>query len=110
LSRIFAAPAIVFSETEGRLRAEATAGGAAVSGEEAKGAGNALEAQAHFRGETYPNDDSKFDFWPVITPTARRYVLSVDFTGSVFDRPSDPERFIEIVGAYLAFPRRGHHE
>jgi two-component system sensor histidine kinase KdpD len=109
LSRVFAAPAIIFTETEGRLRAEATAGGATASVEETKGAGNALEARTYFRGETYPNDQSKFDFWPVITPTARRYVLSVDFTSSVFDRPPDSERFFEIVGAYLASPRPGHH-
>lgn len=108
LSRIFAAPAVVYSETEGRLRAEAIAGGAVVSEVETKAAENALAAQTHFRGETYPNDDSKFDFWPVATPTAHRYVLGVDFKSSVFERPPDPERFIEIVGAYVASPRRGY--
>jgi K+-sensing histidine kinase KdpD len=108
LSRIFAAPTVIFSGTEGRLRAEATAGDAAVSEVEAKAAEDALKAQTHFRGETYPNDDSKFDFWPVITPTAHQYVLGVDFTNSVFERPPAPERFIEIVGAYVASPRRGY--
>ena len=73
-------------------------GGAAVSEAEIKAAENALEAQAHFRGETYPKDDSKFDLWPVATPAARRYVMGVDFHSSVFERPPDPERFIEIVG------------
>ena len=101
LSRIFSAPAVIFAETEGRLRAQATAGDAAVS-VEIKAAENALETRAHFRGETYPNDDSKFDLWPVATPAARRYVMGVDFLSSVFERPPDPERFIEIVGAYVA--------
>ena len=105
LSRIFSAPAVIFAETEGRLRAQATAGDAAVSEVEIKAAESALETRAHFRGETYPNDDSKFDLWPVATPAARRYVMGVDFHSSVFERPPDPERFIEIVGAYLASSR-----
>jgi K+-sensing histidine kinase KdpD len=108
LSRIFAAPAVIFSEKEGRLRAEATAGVAVVSEVETKAAENALKAQTHFRGETYPNDDSKFDFWPVATPAAQRYVFGVDFKSSVFERTPDPERFIEIVGAYIASTRRAY--
>ena len=36
LSRIFSAPAIIFSETDGRLRAEATAGGAVVAEPESR--------------------------------------------------------------------------
>jgi K+-sensing histidine kinase KdpD len=102
LSRIFAAPSVIFSKTGGRLQVEAEAGGAVVSGAEAKAATNALEAQAHFRGETYPNNDSRFDFWPVTTSGAPKYVLGVDFMSSEHGRPADPERFIELVGAYLA--------
>ncbi|MBS7702650.1 DUF4118 domain-containing protein [Chelatococcus asaccharovorans] len=106
LSRIFAAPAVIFSETDGRLRQEATTGGAVVSEVEAKAAENALNAHMHLRGETYPNDDSTFDFWPVANGAGRRYVLGVDFESSPFERPPDPERFIEIVGAYLASPNQ----
>ena len=102
LNRIFAAPAIIFSETDGRLRAEATVGGAVASSQEIKAAANALEARAHLRGETYPNDDSRFDFWPVTTSGAQRYVLAVDLMSSDYERPPDPERFIEVVGAYVA--------
>ena len=102
LGRIFAAPAIIFSETDGRLRTEAAVGGAAAASPEVKAAANALEAQVHFRGETYPNDDSRFDFWPVTTSGGQRYVLAVDFMRSDYERPADPERFIEAVGAYIA--------
>jgi K+-sensing histidine kinase KdpD len=107
LSRIFAAPAVIFSEKEGRLIAEATAGGAMISEGDVKAAENAWEAKTHLRGETYPNDDSRFDFWPLAAPTTQRYVLAVDFKSSVFERPPDPERFIEIVSAYIASARRG---
>lgn len=108
LNRIFAAPAIIFSGTDGHLRTEAAVGGAVASAPEIKAAASALEAQAHFRGETYPNDDSSFDFWPVTTSGGQRYVLAVDFMRSDYERPADPERFIEAVGAYIAStPFRG---
>lgn len=45
---------------------------------------------------------SKFDLWPVVTATDRKFVLGVDFGRSVYERTADPDRFIEIVGAYLA--------
>lgn len=102
LSRIFAAPAAIFSETDGRLRTEAIAGKAVISEAESEAAKAALEIRKHVLGETYPNNRSKFDFWPVATPTTCRYVLGVDFKSSAYERPSDPERFIEIVAAYIA--------
>lgn len=106
LSRIFAAPAVIYSETEGRVRAEATAGEAEVSDVETEAVTSTLETRSHLRGETYPNDRSNFDFWPVATPTGR-YVLGVDFKSSAFERPSDPERFIDIVGAYVVSNLKG---
>ena len=102
LGRIFAAPAIIFSETDGRLRTEAAVGGAVVASPEVKAAASALEAQVHLRGETYPNDDSRFDFWPVTTSGTQRYVLAVDLMSSDDERPADPERFIEVIEAYVA--------
>jgi K+-sensing histidine kinase KdpD len=101
LSRIFAAPAAIFSATDGRLRTEAVAGNAMLSETESKAAKAALEIQTHVLGETYPNDQSRFDFWPVATPTACRYVLGVDFKNAAYERPSDPERFTDIIGAYI---------
>lgn len=106
LSRIFAAPAVIYSETKGGIRVEATAGNAAVSDAEAKAVTSTLETRLHLRGETYPNDQSNFDFWPVATPTGR-YVLGVDFKNSASERPSDPERFIDIVGAYVVSNLKG---
>jgi hypothetical protein len=58
--------------------------------------------QTHVLGETYPNDQSRFDFWPVATPTACRYVLGVDFKNAAYERPFDAERFTDIIGAYIA--------
>jgi K+-sensing histidine kinase KdpD len=101
LSRIFAAPAAIFSATDGRLRTEAVAGGATVAEGESKAAKHVLEIQTHVLGDTYPNDQSRFDFWPVATPTACRYVLGVDFKNAAHERPSDPERFTDVISAYI---------
>jgi len=101
LSRIFAAPAAILSEMEGGLRTEAVAGDAVITGAETQAAKAALDIGTRIPGETYPNDRSSFDVWPVVAPSARRYVLCVDFKRSVYERPANPERFIEIVGAYI---------
>ncbi len=79
---------------------------AAISEAESEAAKAALEIRKHVLGETYPNDQSNFDFWPVATPTGR-YVLGVDFKSSASERPSDPERFIDIVGAYVVSKLKG---
>lgn len=102
LSRIFTAPAAIFSATDGLLRTEAVAGDAMVAETESEAAKHVLEIQTHVLGETYPNDRSRFDFWPVATPTACRYVLGVDFKNAAYERPSDPERFTDLIGAYIA--------
>jgi K+-sensing histidine kinase KdpD len=101
LSRIFAAPAAVFVKRDSDpLRAEA-AGGANISSADSLAATSAMESHLHLRGDTYPNDQSGFDLWPVQSSTGCLYVLGVDFIHATDDRPADPERFIEMVAAYL---------
>lgn len=102
LSQIFRAPAVVYAAGDGFLRAEAKAGGAVVSEVENEAAMAALEARTHLQAEAYPNDQSRFDLWPVTPPAVEPFVLGVDFRTSGADRPGEPGRFIEIVGAYLA--------
>ena len=102
LSRIFAAPATALSATDGEIRVDAVAGGATLSDADKKAAESALTTLSPVRGETYPHDLSKIDFWPVVTTTGCRLVLGVDFSQSAYERTADPDRFIEIVGAYLA--------
>ncbi|MEI9965429.1 MAG: DUF4118 domain-containing protein [Caulobacteraceae bacterium] len=107
LSRAFATPAVIFSEVDGRVTVEATAGGAAVSEVDLDAAKGAVDTGKHIHAETYPYDRTKFDFWPVRAAAARRYVLAVDFSRSAAGRPSNPDRFVEIVGAYVAIGRAG---
>lgn len=101
LCRIFAGPAAVYGQADGLLRVEATAGDAKLSDAEKEAARSALESGVHLRGETYPHDRSRFDMWPVTSAPERDYVLAVDFSRAVYDRPADVDRLVEIVAAYL---------
>ncbi|WP_299544378.1 DUF4118 domain-containing protein [Phenylobacterium sp.] len=102
LNRIFQAPSVIFMGEAGALRPVASAGGPKITSAEEEAANGALETRLPVRAETYPFDRSQFDFWPVATPKAFSCVIGVDFTRSGRGRPAAPERFVEIVGAYLA--------
>jgi two-component system sensor histidine kinase KdpD len=101
LNQIFQAPAVIFAEQDGRLAPVAEAGGAEITSAVTEAAEGALKSHLAARSETYPYDRSPFDLWPVETP-ARRYVLGVDFTRSGRERPAKPQRFVDVVGGYLA--------
>lgn len=102
LHRIFAAPTAVFVERAGRLEVAATAGGARIAASDEDAARGALASHLAARGETYPYERTFFDLWPVSTPTGCRIVLAVDFAHAQEERPAAPERFTDVVGAYLA--------
>jgi two-component system sensor histidine kinase KdpD len=102
LNRIFRAPAVIFVERDGALRPAAAAGGATVTDAEHEAAQGALAARLAARAEVYPYDQSRFDFWPVATRSGGGCVVGVDFTRADQGRPPSPERFVEVVLAYLA--------
>ena len=99
LARLFRAPAVVFVEREGVLSAAALTRGAAPSSADEEAARLALSSKLPTRGGAYPVAESGFDFWPVLSPPERRSVLGVAVAK---ERPSEPGRLMEIVGAYLA--------
>lgn len=102
LSRIFAAPAVILAAGDGKLVVSGQAGGATLSPRETEAAQAALTTRSHIRAETYPHEESRFDFWPVGTATRFEHVIGVAFGRSAEGRPADPDRFVEIVAAYLA--------
>lgn len=104
LSRIFRAPAVVFVDQGGTFHGLFTAGGAKLTQAEMDAARGVLDLRLPSRGETYPFVTPKFDLWPVASRSGAGYVLGVEFRGPR-GRPSEPERFVEVVAAYLAgFP------
>ncbi|MFI4935131.1 MAG: DUF4118 domain-containing protein [Caulobacterales bacterium] len=102
LNGIFRAPAVIFMPRGAALAAVASAGGAAITSAEEDAARSALASRLPAHAGAYPYDQSAFDFWPVTTPSGAICVLGVDFTRSGRDRPAAPERFVEVIGAYLA--------
>jgi K+-sensing histidine kinase KdpD len=102
LQQIFRAPSVVFLQLAGGLRPIASAGGATITEAEAEAARGVVETRLPARADTYPYHKSTFDFWPVETPDGRACVIGVGFVQAGRTRPATPERFIEIVAAYLA--------
>jgi K+-sensing histidine kinase KdpD len=100
LARIFRAPAVVFVENGSALE-PTLAGGATVSAADAEAARLALESKLATRGDAYPVERATFDFWPMQSPPHRRSVLGVDLADRDKGRAREPERLVEIVGAYL---------
>jgi K+-sensing histidine kinase KdpD len=105
LHRIFQAPAVIFEVGDGGLAPTALAGSPTITAEVTEAAEGALATQLPIRSEAYPYDHSPFDLWPVQTPAGARYVLGVDFTQSSRERPAAPQRFVDVVGGYLAAVR-----
>ena len=101
LNRIFRAPAVIFLERGGRFTEVARAGGATVGEAEEEAARGSLSTQVHTQASTYPYDRSQFDFWPVASAGCR-CVLGVDFSRAERERPAEPQRFVDVVGGYLA--------
>ena len=102
LRRAFGAPSAIFMETDGTLALAAVSGRANITTAEEDAARGALATGVEARAETYPNDSSKFDFWPVTSPGGARCVLGVDFSEAEDGRPAAPGRLVEIIGGYLA--------
>lgn len=55
----------------------------------------------------YPFDTSRFDFWPVSTPTGHWAVIGLAFDPN--ERPSNPSALVEPVGAVLALALDRQH-
>ncbi|MDB5446456.1 MAG: hypothetical protein JWQ97_1773 [Phenylobacterium sp.] len=102
LHQIFRGPAVIFVKDGERLRCVASAGRPEITPADEEAARGALEGRLHTRGETYPYDQAKFEFWPVATPAGGQWVTGVDFTRADGGRPAKPENFVDVVAAYLA--------
>jgi two-component system sensor histidine kinase KdpD len=102
LHQIFRAPSVIFMRQGSAFRPVASAGGARITAAEEEAAMGVGDSGLRARAENYPFLESEFDFWPVASSEDSRWVLGVSFMNSGRSRPAAPDRFIEIVGAYLA--------
>lgn len=102
LHQVFRAPAVIFLQEAGVFRRAASAGRPRVAAADEEAAQGALSDRLHTRAGTYPYDRAAFDFWPVEAPSGCDCVIGVDFTHAEGERPDGPERFVDVVAAYLA--------
>lgn len=100
LHRLFRAPSIIYVRRGKGLDVAARAGGARDTDEEREAALGALSAGQGTRGDTYPFDRARLDFWPVSTG-AGHCVLGVDFARAERERPEATEQLIESVAGYV---------
>lgn len=61
----------------------------------------ALASRRPVRAEVYPSETSRFDIWPVTSPSGRQAALGLALA-DLAERPVAPERLVEIVGGLLA--------
>jgi K+-sensing histidine kinase KdpD len=101
LSRIFRAPAVVLQERGDRLVPVALAGGATLSPADDEAALWTLANQVPTRADAFPFDAAGFDFWPIRRGAGPGFVLGVGLTDGREKQPTDPARYVELVGAYL---------
>ena len=102
LNQIFRAPSVIFMEQGGSFARVAVAGAPTITAAEEEASRGSLTSNLATRAEMYPYDRSKFDFWPVASPTGPHCVVGVDFTRSDLERPEAPQRFVDVVSGYLA--------
>jgi len=102
LHRVFRAPAVIFLQEDGALRRAGSAGGPEITAADEESARGALANRIHTRAETYPYNQAEFDFWPVASPWGCDCVIGLDFTHGEGERPERPERFVDVIAAYVA--------
>jgi K+-sensing histidine kinase KdpD len=102
LSQIFEAPVLIFMDGDDGPQLAASAGGAKVTRADEDAAEGVLREGIRTRGEAYPYDKTEYDFWPLASASGRHCALGVNFKRSVLERPADPDRWVDVVKAYLA--------
>lgn len=107
LAALFRAPAVVMLVTKDKVDLLEQAGDANIQQAELETARSSLATGTAVRSGIYPNEASRFDFWPVTTAKGQNAVI-----GLVFDpdeRPSAPDRLVDIVVRVLALALDQEH-
>lgn len=100
LADLFQVPAVVMLLTEGKVVSLERAGEVDLQDAELEAARSSLATDTVIRSGVYPNEASRFDFWPVKAAEGQDAVV-----GLVFDpdeRPSGPDTLVDIVVRVLA--------
>ena len=109
LSQIFGAPAVILIEEDAGLRQAALVGDATLANPDQEAAKWALSNRLPTRADSFPFERARFDFWPMGQADGRGIVLGIGLTAGDENRPANPERYVELVGAYLAASLSARH-
>lgn len=101
LARTFQAPAVMLVGRGDNLETAARAQGAVLSKIDKDAALWTLANTTPTRAGTFPFDGARFDFWPLALPGGQRAIVGVGATAEPDERPADPLRQVELIGAYL---------
>lgn len=102
LSVIFQTTAAVLVQQGCALASVVVTRGASLSAVDMEAARWTLENNTHARAGTYPFDAAEFDFWLVGRTVGKGVVLGVRVGATGGQRPAEPDRYVEMVGAYVA--------
>jgi K+-sensing histidine kinase KdpD len=100
LAALFQVPAVVMLVTEGRVVSLERVGDIEPKEAELEAARSSLATGTVARSGIYPDPASRFDFWPVKTAEGQNAVIGLAFDPD--ERPSAPDRLVNIVGSVLA--------
>jgi K+-sensing histidine kinase KdpD len=99
LAEVFEVPAVVMLVTDDAVSVKQIVGAVELQDAELGAALSSLAAQTAVRAGVYPAVTSRFDFWPVITPSGQSAVIGLAFDPE--ERPSKPETLVDIVRVVL---------
>ena len=100
LAALFQVPAAVMLVTEGRVVSLERSGDVEPNEAELEAARSSLATGTVVRAGVYPHLASRFDFWPVETAEGQNAAIGLAFDPD--ERPSAPDRLVNIVGSVLA--------
>ena len=100
LAALFQVPAAVMLVTEGRVVFLERSGDVEPNEAELEAARSSLATGTVVRAGVYPHLASRFDFWPVETAEGQNAAIGLAFDPD--ERPSAPDRLVNIVGSVLA--------
>ena len=100
LAALFQVPAAVMLVAEGRVVSLERSGDVEPNEAELEAARSSLATGTVVRAGVYPHLASRFDFWPVETAEGQNAAIGLAFDPD--ERPSAPDRLVNIVGSVLA--------
>jgi K+-sensing histidine kinase KdpD len=107
LAALFQVPVVVMLVTGDKVVSLEQVGDVKPQEAELEAARSSLAAGTVVRSGVYPDQDSRFDFWPVVAAEGQNAVIGLAFDPD--ERPSEPDAPVSIVARVLALVLERQH-